>query len=33
MTNDEADDRYSRLQWTSPRTTRHAWLEWKYQPL
>ena len=26
MTNDEADDRYT-VQWTSPRTTRHAWLE------
>jgi len=26
MTNDEADDRYT-VQWTSPRTSRHALLE------
>jgi len=32
MTNHEADDRYT-VQWTSPRTTRHAWPEWNYRPL
>jgi len=32
MTNDATDDRYT-IQWTSQRTTRHAWLEWNYRPL
>jgi len=29
MTDDEADDH--NVQWTSPQTTRHAWLEWNYR--
>jgi len=31
MTNDEADD--ATVQWTLPRMTCHAWLEWNYRPL
>jgi len=34
MTNDEAEWLTTAvIQWTSPRTTRHDWLEWNYRSL